>query len=319
MPTDSSMDTSEKPQTPSEGARTEAEILADLQRRQASRAPRQERTEAAAPGSSSNEEVRSVTCPRCGATRQVRILLIDGRPLFATRPSMCDPCSAILEQEKQEREARERADEERERAERRRAGILDLLTAAGVNAWDHGAATLDNFDPSQSGPSPVEAVREFLAEARGAEKYSPVRGLYLFGDTGSGKSHLAVAAARELLLDMEIDPAEIVFDHALRLIGRIQRTYNNDESADEVLDRRINARVWILDDLGTENPSADVVRRLTEIFTERAMRPTIVTSNLAPNQLEGRHTEFYRISSRLGPRYFRTVQVRGADRRFTAA
>lgn len=265
---------------------------------------------------SDGEATTTVTCPRCQERRIVRVFRLNGRVMFGGKPTPCEPCAAAFEEEQREAEARELAERQQERLDRRRADILGFLEATGVNVWDHGSATLESFDPSQSGPGPVEAVREFLAEVREADRYTPVRGLYLFGDTGSGKSHLAVAAARELLLDPAWSEGDVVFDHALRLIGRIQRTYNNDESADQVLDRRIKARVWILDDLGTENPSADVVRRLTEIVTERAMRPTLVTSNLAPDKLEGRHPEFYRVASRMGPRYFRTVQVRGADRRF---
>src|SRR5690606_21483625 len=109
---------------------------------------------------------------------------------------------------------------------------------------------------------------------------------------------------------------EVVFDYALSLISRIQDTYNTGASADEILDRRINAGIWILDDLGTEKPSDDVVRRLTRIFAEREGRPTLVTSNVPPDQLEQRHPEFFRLASRFGPRIFRVVEVRGRDRRF---
>lgn len=254
----------------------------------------------------------AATCPDCRAEWQVFALT---RP--ATRVvRVCPDCVEKREQRAAE-EAREAKRQELEaRQERRRSEVMELMHAAGVNVWDHGSATLANFDSGECGPAPMEAVWEFLRDVRRAGRYDPVRGLYLFGGTGAGKSHLAATVARELLLDVEIDPGTIVYDHALRLIGRIQRTYSSQESTDAVLDRRINARVWILDDLGTEAPSADVVRRLTEIFTERAMRPTLITSNLAPPELESRHPEFFRVVSRLGPRYFRTVQVKGRDRRF---
>jgi hypothetical protein len=54
------------------------------------------------------------------------------------------------------------------------------------------------------------------------------------------------------------------------------------------------------------------------IFTERAGRPTLVTSNDPPERLEERHREYFRLQSRLGTAYFRTVPVRGRDRRFDA-
>lgn len=193
------------------------------------------------------------------------------------------------------------------------------MHAAGVNVWDLGSATLENFRTDQSGRAPLGATLEFLHVLRTAGPYQPVRGLYLFGETGAGKSHLAAAVARELLLDPKIDEGSVIFDHALRLIGRIQSTYSSHERSDEIIDRRINTGCWILDDLGSEAPSADVARRLTEIFTERAMRPMLVTSNLPPHQLEDRNPELFRVVSRLGPRYFRVVEVKGSDRRYEYA
>lgn len=256
-------------------------------------------------------------CPSCGQRGEIPVPAMFRH--LGERKAVCSTCRAAGEAKEAQLRAEEDARLHRERWEQRGAEILDVLRSIGVNAWDHRDATLQSFDPREAGPGVMQAAREFLAEVRTAVEYEQVRGLYLFGGTGAGKSHLAVAIARALLLDPDVPAGDVVYDHALRLIGQIQRTYGSDERAEEVLQRRIDARLWILDDLGTEAPSADVVRRLTEIFTERAMRPTIVTSNLAPDQLEERNPEFFRVVSRLGPRYFRTVRVHGSDRRFAAA
>lgn len=264
--------------------------------------------------SDGDDFVATKVCQRCEREFEARGIQIHGRPICTQR--FCDPC---IEEDRREKEAAERreAEEREQRARREREeNILGILHYAGVNPWAHGRCTLDNYDASESGPGPVEAVREILAETRRAGKYDPVRGLYLFGGTGAGKTHLAVAAARDLLLDPEVQTSEVVFDYALSLISRIQDTYNTGESTDEILERRIRAKVWILDDLGTEKPSDDVVRRLTMIFAEREGRPTLVTANIPPDQLEARHPEFFRLASRFGPRIFRTVEVRGRDRRF---
>lgn len=258
----------------------------------------------------------TLECPDCGGCREIEVpaFVLQNGP----RRSVCAGCVAERKRREEADEAERAATERVRRRGQREAEILPVLRSVGVNVRDHRDATLGSFDPRESGDTPLAAAREFLADVRRAGEYDQVRGLYLVGPTGAGKSHLAVAVARELLMDPDIHPSEVVYDHALRLIGQIQRTYGTDERAEEVLQRRIDARLWILDDLGTEAPSADVVRRLTEIFAERAMSPTIVTSNLAPDELEKRHPEFFRIVSRLGRRYFRTVRVKGRDRRFEA-
>lgn len=272
------------------------------------------------------ERTLDVLCGVCGDTWALRQVRISGTNLWMP-PSLergpCPSCAEIQRAMAEAEQARLAAEEEARRTEKvreqRAAQILDLLEAAGVNTAEHGRATLDNFDARGCGPAPLERVRRLLAETRRATRHDSVRGLYLLGDTGAGKSHLAVAAVRELLLDPAVLPEGIVYDTSLELIGEIQDTYTTHASAKAVLARRKRARLWVLDDFGTENPSNDVVRRLTEIFTARAMRPTLVTSNVDPNDLTGKHAEFFRLFSRLGPAYFDVTRVQGRDRRMERA
>lgn len=190
-----------------------------------------------------------------------------------------------------------------------------ILNDAGGNPWEHGHATLDNFDGSECGPEPRIWAGQFASAVLDAGMYDPVRGLYMWGETGPGKTHLAVAVVRKLVEERYRYP--IVFDHAAELIARIQDTYGRkDASTFDVLEKRFTAGLWVLDDFGTERPSDDVVRHLTLIFGRRALRPTLVTSNLSPATLDTERPDLMRVLSRLGPKYFRVVEVKGRDRRF---
>jgi DNA replication protein DnaC len=252
---------------------------------------------------------RSATC---GCGRTFSFLTIAGASVGR---SQCDDCIRAEEQAVARELAETQATARAAAAAARQTNLLALLERAGANPAEHGRSTLDNYD-SRAGERPVQMARQFLEDARSAGQYDPVRGLYLYGGTGTGKTHLAVAVLREVLSDPAWRPDDVVFDHAAELLARIQSTYGGNGDTFAILERRFAARLWILDDFGTERSSDDVARHLTLIFTRRAMRPTLVTSNLSPQQMESSRQELARVVSRLGPAYFRHAEVKGADRRF---
>lgn len=260
-----------------------------------------------------SNEHRTAECPTgCGQSVTYEVVTYQNQE-YPGGPPMCSRCAT----EAQERErSREREAEEAERRDREE-NILELLHRAGCNPWEHGRADLAGFtDPANR--AAADAARAFVIRTRKAAHFAPVPGLYLEGPTGTGKTHLLVAIARELLLAPKFPRNGVVFDHAAALITEIQDAYSSsDISVRETKRRRIEAPVWLLDDLGTERPSDDVARILTEILTLRALRPTAITSNHAPDELEARHPELWRLGSRLGPAYFHRATVLGPDRRHT--
>jgi DNA replication protein DnaC len=224
--------------------------------------------------------------------------------------TLCPPCCDRDEREtEQQRNATRQAEAKRDREAR----VLELLADVGANPAEHGRATLDSYE---GGGGPVEMARRFLADIKAAGRHDPVKGLYLYGGTGTGKTHLAVAVLRDLLVGTEWGVQGAVYDHASLLMARIQATYGGKGDTMELLERRFRARVWILDDLGTERATPDVAQHLTLIFTMRAMRPTLVTSNFSPAQFEAQRPELERVVSRMGHGYFRHAEVKGHDRRF---
>lgn len=237
-----------------------------------------------------------------------------GREIAIRR--VCSDCVDKMDQERIELEHRQRGFTAKVEVADKETAIRELIESAGANPWEHGHSSLDNFDTAESGPKPLGLAREFAAAVKAATKYDPVRGLYLYGETGPGKTHLAVGVLR-WLIEGDYPHDQIIFDHAAELVARIQDTYGKkDASTFEVLERRFNCGLWILDDFGTERASDDVVRHMTLIFARRGMRPTLVTSNFSPARLDKDRPELMRVLSRLGPQYFRTVEVKGRDRRF---
>lgn len=197
--------------------------------------------------------------------------------------------------------------------------ILQLLEASGVNVNKHGGCTLENWEGVESN-RPLVAANDFVRDVLTSSRTDRVRGLYLCGETGTGKTHLAAGILRALLLDERVDPARVVFDRAARLITEIQDTYGNG-GTEKVLGKREAATVWVLDDLGAEKATEDVLRILTDLFSAREGRANVITSNYEPGRIGSRwdgSLGWQRLASRLGAENFAAVRVQGRDRRLGA-
>jgi DNA replication protein DnaC len=131
----------------------------------------------------------------------------------------------------------------------------------------------------------------------------------LLGNVGAGKTHAAVALAREVY-DQGV---EIMFRPALGLVEDLK-----PDGDPRALERASKAGLLILDDLGTERRTDFAADRISLLLVTRYddCLPTIVTSNLSPEVLERQVGE--RIWSRLYHDSLR-VKTAGSDRRREAA
>lgn len=195
--------------------------------------------------------------------------------------------------------------------------VRDWLFSCGVNTRKHGHATIENFDASDA-PKARHAADLFVVDVVAARRHDRVRGLYLTGSTGTGKSHLAVAIMRAV---HEARPdVSVIYAPADRLITKIQGTYSSG-GTDALIESWRDAGLAILDDLGREKDSVDALRTLCTILDEREGAPTVITSNHPPHVLGERHAGgdlWGRVASRLGDQVYRYVGVEGRDRRFAA-
>jgi DNA replication protein DnaC len=104
-------------------------------------------------------------------------------------------------------------------------------------------------------------------------------GLLFVGPCGAGKTHLAVAVAKQLIARGH----EALFYDYRELLKEIQGSYNAANQATEagVLDPVLNVEVLLLDDLGAGKPSAWVLETIGHILTTRynEKRVTLLTTN----------------------------------------
>ena len=123
------------------------------------------------------------------------------------------------------------------------------------------------------------------------------RGLYIFGQVGSGKTHLACSIANQLIKK----GLEVLFVVVPDYLEDIKHSWDqgNDYNEKEILDQAREVAVLVMDDLGAHSYSEWTKSKIYSILNHRINNnlPTIITSNLEYHEIE-KHLD-HRISSRI--------------------
>lgn len=123
-----------------------------------------------------------------------------------------------------------------------------------------------------------------LVVKRFAEEFSPVReraepGLLLMGPCGAGKTHLAVAALKDIVLR---GYSGLFYDYR-ELLKQIQDSYNAESQSTEmgVLEPVLTVEILILDDVGSSKPSLWALETVGHVLNTRynEKRVTLLTTN----------------------------------------
>ena len=150
---------------------------------------------------------------------------------------------------------------------RRQYKIKRLLRISGIKH----VKTLEQFDWHSNPKISKDDIMTFV--------HSPwienASNLVLIGDTGLGKSHIAVGICYEALLQGYPTACITAFD----LVSRIQRAYNPSSK----IDYYAKLRVLCIDELGYTYHKKEDTDILFQILSKRnEILPTIVTTNLSP-------------------------------------
>ena len=156
------------------------------------------------------------------------------------------------------------------------------------NLPNRESRTFNNFKMPPGSAEAFNAVRAF------ADGYPP-HILLLWGEPGSGKTHLLEAAARQLL-GSEFN---IRYEYTPDFLNRIRATFSNKENTEDVLNYYRNVPVLFLDDIGTEKASDWTSEALTTLVDERYRneRRLLITTNCNYQELSDRG--YKRLASRI--------------------
>lgn len=178
-------------------------------------------------------------------------------------------------------------------------------------------ASFDNFEVPNDNPitrreltTVLLAVKQFVRDFPNEKR----PGLLLIGETGVGKTHLAVAALREIVAK----GFEGLFCNYQSLLNSIKSGYDpaSNSSDREAYRIALDSEVLLLDDLGAHRVSDWVEDTVNSIVTYRCdnRKPLIATTNMPDAEAGSNTTQRAALDSR--PEYRRTLtdQVGGRAR-----
>ena len=144
---------------------------------------------------------------------------------------------------------------------------IENATREQLEAWNRSLAQAKLI---------VRAVRAgIFSRARNAERH----GLLLMGPCGAGKTHLAVAALKEIVLRGH---SGLFYDYR-ELLKEIQDSYNAESQSTEmsVLEPVLKVEILVLDDVGSSKPSPWALETVGHILNTRynEKRVTMLTTN----------------------------------------
>lgn len=116
------------------------------------------------------------------------------------------------------------------------------------------------------------------------------KGLYITGNYGTGKTHLAAAIVHVLVRNN----IKCIFGNLSSLFGRIRATYGSysRETEEEIMNDYIKTPLLIIDDIGKEKCTEWVLQQLYSVINARYedYKPIVFTSNFTIKQLENKLT-----------------------------
>lgn len=218
-----------------------------------------------------------IYCKKCNTPRSLYINSPFGNGEKLVR-CICD----CQEKEYYEEKRRERENERIKEIEK-----LKVASLIGDRYKNVSFETTDQTDNNSFNTAFIRCKRYCEASNK---VYQEGMGIYLFGDKGTGKTHLTACMANALMNKHY----QVLFTNFFEISKMIRSTFNsnNNESENDYINRLANIDFLFIDDLGTErvnNGEADLwlQEKMFDVLNKRynMKKPTIFSSNYSLTEL----------------------------------
>lgn len=219
---------------------------------------------------------------------------------------------------------------DRAREQDRTEQIWHMFREAGLTVGKLVNFTFANWDDGRNPPS-AQAAREKVWAFTDDVQRRGRNWLYLHGPYGLGKTHLAVAALRKIVIERLWRPQMVVWPAHC---SAVQQSWNWRDSPGpsegQLWGQMLGADILLIDDIDKKRMTAWASEKLYEVIESRQMRerPTIITANRSLDDLQtywgntgGKDAEHIRDScaavfSRIVGQLWGTVEFAGLDQRW---
>lgn len=215
------------------------------------------------------------TCRHCGATLQPMRYETKWRIFYRAIDCQCEAATA----ERDEARAKDAAEERQHR-------IMQLLYSSGLEAKHYQRFSFKKWDQTRNGKASEDAYSGVIDYCKNVEKAGK-NWVWLSGQYGLGKTHLAIAAVRAIAIKQMWHPHIIVWPE---LCQATQESWGGDggETEGSMWGRARRAEILLIDDLDKTSTGEWAMGKLYGLINHRYERqlPTIITANKSPLQLK---------------------------------
>lgn len=227
------------------------------------------------------------TCPHCGEPMPWQGYIMGNCIRWLQVREACTCPGAVAEAAAQEEQRRK--EEENRKAKEHAERVERLRRQSGMSARD-AAKTFATAVGDRDNQDALDAAKAYAAAYIARDKTGKPS-LYIEGDIGTGKTHLAACIANEILNAGR----RVVYTTLSAYLLKIRATYDNhggNETEDAIKHDVLSAPLLFLDDLGKERATDWSLAQLFALIDYRYSHglPTVITSNYAIDALQDRLT-----------------------------